>query len=45
MSRRKVTRVVPRADSAEEDRLSERMFHEYREENAKDLEREGCGEW
>ncbi len=29
----------------EEARLSRIMFAEYREENAKDLEREGIGNW
>ncbi len=31
--------------SDEEARLSKMMFIEYREENAKDLEREGIGNW
>ncbi len=44
MARRRTVNVVVRSD-LEEEKLSRTMFNEYREENAKDLEREGCGEW
>jgi hypothetical protein len=36
---------MTKVQQAEDDRLSKAMFAEYREENAKDLEREGIGNW
>ncbi len=45
MRRRQLIPVIIKREPAEEDRISERMFADYREENGKDLEREGCGEW
>ena len=32
-------------DDLDDDLARKAMFAEYREENGKDLEREGCGEW
>ena len=45
MRRRQLIPVIIKREPGEEDRISERMFADYREENGKDLEREGCGEW
>ena len=35
----------PKVSVEDEERVSKIMFAEYREENAKDLEREGIGNW
>ena len=42
---RRVRRQSPRKKMEDEESTLWRMYAEYREENAKDLEREGIGSW
>jgi hypothetical protein len=45
MKRRALIPVVMKREPDEEDDISKKMFAEYREENGKDLEREGGSTW
>jgi len=45
MKRRALIPVIRKREPDEEDDISKKMFAEYREENGKDLEREGGGTW
>jgi hypothetical protein len=45
MAKSKLIQVVVKQKPGEEELILKKMYQEYRQENAKDLEREGCNTW
>jgi hypothetical protein len=45
MRKSKLIQVVIKKEPEEEEKILKKMYQEYRQENAKDLEREGCNTW
>ena len=45
MAKSKLIQVVIKQKPGEEELILNKMYQEYRQENAKDLEREGCNTW
>jgi hypothetical protein len=45
MAKRELIQVVIKRKPGEEELILKKMYQEYRQENAKDLEREGCNTW
>jgi hypothetical protein len=45
MAKSELIQVVIKQKPGEEELILKKMYQEYRQENAKDLEREGCNTW